>query len=290
MKKIILYLLLFFTIGTPVMVIAAESVKKSTPSPSVVVAQISPIPTTNSEVQHLQDQVDKIRDENYQHAIKSAEQTGEKANNLINIVVGLATIFGFILTAASVIFGGNIFKLIRKLDAQVARAKKGADFIDKLSSEAKSIQSKLKQERTDLDKKLKELEILESGKSKDRKDIETIKVKIAEIQKITAQAQGTFSELQALQNSARYVSGTTGSNINLGDIGVSGDYGGYAGISLANRVCKYCGRSEQEFVNPYSGAVSVAEPIGPMGLSGPTLGSQILDDYVCPTCRSLGRS
>lgn len=312
MKKTILYSIIFL-LGFHTMVRAAEpvNVMKSADIPSVTTVQALPTLAINDEILRFQDQIDKLRDENYQRAIKSAEQAGEKADSFINAVVGLATIFGLVLTVVSVVFGGSIFTLIHKLDAQVARAKKGANFVDRLFDEAKQQQSKLQQEFSSLETKSKELEgLAESGKSKDRKEIESIKTKVIEIQKVTQQVQGTINELRSLRNSARYVSGATGSAVNVGDIGMVGiaspgsagvtgagiPYGsGFAGVSLAgNRVCKYCGRSELDSVGTLAGGIGSTGPTEHTRHTVGSLASDLLTDfgdyYVCSSCRSMDRS
>lgn len=278
--RLIMGLILFLVVTL------APRVSAATPSsqekPTTTITQVSPSSTLNSEIELLQNAVVKLRDENYERAIRAAEQAGDKADRLINTVVGLATIFGLVLTVVSVVFGGSIVTLIAKLNAHVSRAKKGADLVDKLYGEAKGKLPTLKKTLTELETKAKELEDLEAGKTKDRKEIDAIKSKITEIQRATEQAQGTINEIQTLRNSARYVTGPTGpsgatiGSMNAGDTGIGS---GYAGVSLTGRKCKHCGRSESDFWG--------GEALG-TGIVGGLL-SQYLGEYVCPDCRRLGR-
>lgn len=276
--RLIIGLILFLVITLAPRVSAAATSSQQKPTPTVI--QVSQSSTLESELELIQKAVSALRDENYERAIRAAEQAGDKADRFINTVVGLATIFGLVLTAVSVVFGGSIATLIAKLNAHVSRAKKGADLVDKLYGEAKGKLPTLKKTLTELEAKAKELEGLEAGKTKDRKELDAIKSKIAEIQRATEQAQGTINEIQTLRNSARYVTGPTGPSgatigtMNVGDTGIGS---GYAGISLTERKCKYCRRPESDFWGDES-----------QGVGG--LLSQFYSEYVCPDCRRLGRS
>jgi len=159
---------------------------------------ISPntIQVAETSISELNLKVDKLRDENYQKAIKVADEAGEKADKLLNWIVSIATIFGVALAFITFVIGGSLINGLRELRAHVNAARKNALFVAALSKQAQEKGEELKKEMEEIKKKQDE----SKGK---------IEAQGKEMDTLISKAQGTIADISALKNSANFISGAS---------------------------------------------------------------------------------
>lgn len=221
-------LILFFTIFANLVTAARfQPVYALTASESAAPADLY-----QSEIERIKDRVDKIRDEQYQHAIKVAEDSGHKADRLLNWLVGLATFFGFIILIVTFTIGKNIFDLLNELRAHAKAAKKSAQTIEGLATKAQQKGEQLVAEISAIKSLKKEL-----THSKDKTKEQELK-----LTDLLNQAQGTISEIQSLKSSAALVSGATLAYPPYGTVNVVEPAGLFT-VDHQTKKCKVCNNS-----------------------------------------------
>lgn len=208
-------------------VIGQTSNKNGSPIPVKEVSSSATL--TQDEMGILKAEIEKLRGENYQHAIKVAEQAGQKADRLLNWLVGLATFFGFIILIVTFTLGKNIFDLLNELRAHAKAAKKSAQVIEGLATKAQQKGEQLTAEISQI-QSLKE----ELTHSKDKTKEQELK-----LTNLINQAQGTISDIQSLKNSATLVSGATLAYPPYGTVNVVEPIGPST-LDLTKK-CKKCG-------------------------------------------------
>lgn len=166
-----------------------------TPTPSVINQQM----LFKQDVDNLNSKIEKLREDNAQQVISMAKSTIERADRIILWVTSLATLFGVAIAGFSFYVGGDLKRKLTELGGYVQKARKNAVLIEQIASTAKVKGDTLTKDIEDI-KNIKK-DIQESkGIAKD---------KIAKIDELVNKAQGTITEIQALNNSASLVSSAT---------------------------------------------------------------------------------
>lgn len=202
----------------------------------VSVATVS-IPIPNDK---LEQQVQDLRNENYQIAIKTAEDAGNKADRFLSTMGIIATIYGVLFAAITLFAGGNVIAAVRDLRVYGKSAKKNAVETEKIYKKAASIFSDLKKKEKDT-----------TGSKKTQRQLESI----------LGEAKNELSQIQSLKSSAAFISNATPSYPSIGSgyagsgggggaTGPSGPYISAAGgVGIGYMTCSKCGqfKNDSEF-------------------------------------------
>lgn len=182
-----------------------SNIRAQTPQPNINQNQNQVvIPNSNySNINDLEKKVDSYRNENYQKAIKVAEEAGNKADKLIDWLIKIAALLGLMIVLAAVITGWDWKRLEGSLRKHVASAKENAATVAKIASRAIEKEKLLQKEIGEFMKLKKELD---GAKTSSKNDIVKLREKIDEgLQKI----EKTISEIESLRNSANFISNAT---------------------------------------------------------------------------------
>lgn len=202
----------------------------------------------------LEDKINELRSENYQHAIKVAEDAGSKADRLLNWLVAFFTITGVTLTIATYLVGKDFSSKLKDLNKHLQDGKKNANLIAEIARKAENEGEKLKSIITEIDTTFLQYkkELLESKKSKES-DIKNLEKKIEQLK---ASAEGTISDITMLKNSATILANPSpyydtvspsGGTINLFEPEGVAPVG--AGLTEIH-TCKNCGKFISDFETP----------------------------------------
>lgn len=200
----------------------------------LVLANIKPVysfdATESGVIKSLETQIQDVRSESYQNAIKTAENAGNKADRLLDWLVAMSTIGGIFLTLFIFIVGGSFINTLRVLNGYADAAKKSAIAID----------DKFKQAD----------EIYKNMQTKNEKITDTTKNSKA----ILEEQKEALNEIKILRNSANFISnatpsypsGTVGGSTGIfGGWGATGPTGPSIGTTISRlNVCRKCGRSK----------------------------------------------
>jgi len=190
-SSILLLGILFFVPS----IASGQTPKIETSSTPIQTSSVNEVLRVN-EVERLKNEMQKLRDENYQRAVDSAENAAIHADRLINWMTGFATIFALLIAGFSLFIGGDLTRKLRELGRHTESARKNALYIATLSKQAQKKGEELQNE-------------LEGIKKKQEESKGKIQAQDKEINLLISKAQGTISDIGALRNSANFISGAS---------------------------------------------------------------------------------
>lgn len=231
------------------------------------------ITDTERSINQLSDEVSRLRDEDYQRAIKSADDAGIKADRVLNYLVGIATVSGIVFAAFAFMVGGDVVKMRRTIKLSV-------DEVQKITKTTRAESEKLKEQVVEVAKTKDELSvILTTAKDEKEEQKKLIEDKTKAFDTALSKAMGTISNIGALGTSANFISLASGATGPAGPLGGAGTIGGlgptWPTVSLdpAEVRCKYCKRFIS-FAGTYSNMEEYLRSV----------------DAVCDSCRAQGLS
>lgn len=220
LKAIIFLLFCLYFLGFPV-----QSFGQSEPPVTeTIISETSPTPT---QLDILENRIDKLRDENYQNTINSSRNTIDKADSLIGWV-GLISTIGAIafslvsigFTIVAIIIAVGIFSLrkelkeeLHELRTHVSTTKKNAEEVRSFADQARK---KVNEELPKLIKDMQDnqktwAEFMLSAKSEKDEQKKEIAEKLQEFQeknnKLTNKVLQNLNNISALNSQATVASG-----------------------------------------------------------------------------------
>jgi ElaB/YqjD/DUF883 family membrane-anchored ribosome-binding protein len=238
MKK----LLLSFIVATLVFFNPIKAISAQTPS-AVINPTINP-DQSNEEINSLRAEVEALRNENYQNAIKKADDITAKADRLLNWAAGIATIFGIAIATVAFAIGGDWIRLLGSLRGHVESAKRNAQTINEIAGQALKKKVELEKEKKKFVNLLKELG---KASTKSQKDMETLQERVQQSLEIV---EGKISEIDVLNNSANFISNATAYPSSIPGTAVGTFPFAPEGASLSYfKICASCNlvKDQQEF-------------------------------------------
>jgi len=219
-----------------------------TPPAPVIITTASSSAQITSQIATLQAQVQEYRDENYQVAIHSADDAGQKADRVVNYALALATIIGLIIALVTYFFG-DMRATKNKLDQYLHYANKSVEKIKEMSAEAIEEAEKVSKQAQKMDKQFEKVEqqvaSISIAEEQSTKSQEEIKIVEQNIKQMRQENMGTITSADALQRSAYSVSQMASgifSPTNFGSLGMTGPY----------KKCARCGKDFlEDFSYPY---------------------------------------
>ena len=164
-----------------------------------------PVAISKEEIPDLQDQINELRSENYQAAIRVAENAGNKADRFLDITLKFITILSLgislVIGIASFVVGKNFFNLITEMRVYAKNAKENASRISQFTKDAEAKLNEMKNIVKKSAKKEKDLNDTQKVKksAKKEKDLNDTLEKVNQV----------INEVRALSNSANFISNAT---------------------------------------------------------------------------------
>jgi len=198
-----------------------------------------PLTQNPDSISKLETQIELIRNENYQQAIQSAQDAASKADRLLNWLVALFTFSAGGIAIIAFLVGKDLNSKLKELGTHVVAARKNAERISQITKQAERMDGKLKTTFKDLDETLvqyrKEISSTKKVKETDLTELEN------KIETLKATAAGTVSQIEALKNSATFLSNATyGLPITSGAVSLTEPLG--ATESLNDLTTSFCSR------------------------------------------------
>lgn len=186
MKYITCLVLLIFSL------LCVASVNGQVSKEDTIKTSTSPAVINQNQIDNLRTQFEAIRSENYERAVKGAEDAGKKADYLLNGIVAITALVGFVILVITFTVLRDIYSLKNQLNLQVDNARKTLQSVNSLYTKAETKFGVL-------------LPKLEKAWKKPKEGEETKD----EIKKLIDEAKGTISEIRSLKNSASFASGAS---------------------------------------------------------------------------------
>lgn len=216
------------------------------------------------QLNNIKDEVEKLRNENYQSVLQSSQNTINKINQYTDSLTLVATIFGVAIGVSTAILGMHFYftkkdftdrlkeikTYVKVAKASVSLAKENAKSVEEIVKKAKKESNKISKLREELENKIEIFNKVEKSKKsiKEKKaEIEELKQEIKDIIQNYNQSVGN---LQTLNSQATVLSGSANLqypyNINpaAGVVSPSGFIDQYTTIpeTFGIEKCSKCGK------------------------------------------------